>query len=867
MIVNGIPKKLNRWKFALIFSCILITSISSSVTGEEFLPADFNTDFFAPPSAFTASNLLSPNKVVGQDTFIPTDNNTPQLETLGVFTPAPAPAPTDNNTPQSETLDTFTPAPAIDTLVPFDTEKIELAKTAAPIMLDSSKIVYPEFNVDFMNPSEYKSKTYKKEGNEVVPVEEPQKESEQTTLEPIDEKDLSEQDGVKKEENDFFTPVPNENNAVLERSNNLDKDNSAENYFPFKKPAEFVSPSEYKIMLQNKEAVPAVPDELIPEYSYQAGVNKDIPDDVMDGRTITSIKITGNNKVSDDVILEAIKSNKGTLFNTELLQSDLQRIYMLGYFTENMSIEPEVMSDGSVELVFSVEENVLVKDIQINGNTVYSNAELMATVGSLKGMPQNIDKINEAIKKINDKYNKDGYILAHVKSIDDNKDGVLIINVSEGIIDKFEFNEDKKTKDYVIERNILTKPGSVYNEEVLKQDITRLYATQIFDDIERIIEPCPNKDGEYIVKINVKEASSNSVSIGGGIDSALGVFGQVGVSEKNLFGRGQFLGLSGMIGSGILLSDASIKNRMNFNIELNFREPYFLNSDTALAGKAYYRDLGSYQIPLAIEKRFGANAVVTHKIKGSDKLKATLGLGYEHIHLSEGDPTKIASIYKLNNVSMSERTRQLTGGSFINIAPGIIYGNVDDEFMPRKGLIAKASYIESVGLSHSNNTNGRLVGKVTKYIPLFKKSSLALTAKTGVRIHGDMPEVMAFGLGGPYSIRGFRMNGVGTGNAFWMASAELQTPIPFFDRFKYDILKNMRFATFIDGGRLYDSTLTSRLYDRPLKAASIGIGLRIYIPGVGPLSIDYALPLTHTGKYNPNGGYFTFGTSGIYDNY
>jgi outer membrane protein insertion porin family len=442
----------------------------------------------------------------------------------------------------------------------------------------------------------------------------------------------------------------------------------------------------------------------------------------------------------------------------------------------------------------------------------------------------------------------------------------LIVNISEGIIEKFEFNEDKKTKDFVIERDMLTKPGSVYNEEMLKKDIVRIYATQFFDDIERTIEPSTDKEGEYIVKIKVKEASTDSISIGGGVDSALGVFGSVGVSDKNFLGRGQMLGLSGMIGSGILLSDTSIKNRVNYNVELNFKEPFFLNADNSLAAKMYLRGLGSYQIPLAVEKRYGINATLTHKIKKYDNLKASLGLGIEHIKLSEGDRNKMQSIYQMRNISFSNRSKQLTGGTFFNISPSVMYSNVDNEYMPREGMVAKASFVEALGLSKIKNTNGRLVGKITKYIPVFKKSTLSLTAKGGIKVHGsNMPEVMAFGLGGPYSIRGFRMNGVGTGDSYIMGSAELQTPIPFFDRFKYDVLKNMRFAVFADAGKVFDPTISAKLYDRPLSAISAGIGLRIYIPGVGPISIDYAVPFTHVGAYNHRGGYFTFGTSGLYD--
>ena len=751
--------------------------------------------------------------------------------------------------------DVFTPP----LMMPIEPEPIELARTDATIMLDPSKIVQPEFDINFPSPSEYRTRTYTKTEDGIKSVDETppigaQSETENTPSVQNEET-----------EDNTFKPVANQQ-QTLERSNKtVEESPTPIQYFPFNQPTELLSPSEYKIMLEMKKQSP-VAEELIPEFPYQAGIYN-MQNDIVEGRTISSLVITGNNKISSSMILDTIKSEQGTSFNTDLVQMDLQRIYNLGYFTENMSVEPVIQPDGTVELVFCVEENVLVKDIQIVGNTVYTTPELMIMLQPLKNMPQNIEKINDATKNINEYYKKGGYILAHVDSVDDTKDGTLIIHISEGMIEKFEFNEDKKTKDFVIERNILTKPGSIYNEEILKQDIARLYATQIFEDVERTIEPSPDKKGEYIVKIKVKEASSNSVSIGGGVDSALGLFGQISINEKNFLGRGQYLGLTGMIGSGVMLSDASIKNRMNYNIELNFREPYFLNADNSLDAKAYYRDLGSYQIPLAIERRFGVNGVISRRINGSDKIKASLGIGYEHINLSEGDYNKISSIYNMRNISISERAKQLTGGSFFNISPSITYSSVDNDFMPREGIIAKAGYTESIGLSNIKNTNGRIAGMITKFIPVFKKSTLLLTAKGGTRVHGDMPEVMSFGLGGPYSIRGFRMNGVGTGNAYLMGSAELQTPIPFFDRFKYEILKNMRFAFFVDTGKVFDPTLTSNLYDRPLSAVTAGIGLRINIPGVGPISIDYALPFTHTGQFNPNGGFFTFGMAGLYDSY
>lgn len=111
------------------------------------------------------------------------------------------------------------------------------------------------------------------------------------------------------------------------------------------------------------------------------------------------------------------------------------------------------------------------------------------------------------------------------------------------------------------------------------------------------------------------------------------------------------------------------------------------------------------------------------------------------------------------------------------------------------------------------------------------------------------------------------MSGVGTGEAFVMGSAEFATPIPFLDRTrlarKVNFLNNIRFTVWADAGKIFNPTLTNTLYDRPLEAITAGVGLKLYIPGMGPLSIDYGIPFTNPGDNgNPN-GYFTFGVGDL----
>ncbi len=606
------------------------------------------------------------------------------------------------------------------------------------------------------------------------------------------------------------------------------------------------------------------PDENIAEEveqveSYHVGVDMQTPE--LEGSIIGRINVTGLSTLDAQAILSKIKTQTGSLYNAELLQQDLQRIYALGFFTERMAVEPVLQPDGSVDLTFELQENMMVSDISIVGNTVISTVELMPFIMPLKGKPQNILHINDAIEQINGYYSNKGYILASVSSVDDDPDGALTLNINEGVIDKIFIEGNNRTKDYVIERNIMTQPGTVYNENYLKEDLTRVYSTQVFSDVTRKIEPSDTVEGEYNVKVVVTEQSTNSVALGGGIDNALGAFGSISLREDNFLGKAQRVSLSGILGSGILLSDASIKNRMNYQLELNFFEPYFLNADNSLMGKLYYRDLGSYQIPLAIERRFGLMAGVQHKVQSMDNVTTSFSAGFENISLSEGDFAKVSSLYAQRNINIANRARELTGGFFLNFAPGIKYDTRDTNENPREGMLAQAKFIEALSVSDFKNTNGRIAGSVSKYFPVRKKSSFSLTARGGVKVHGDdMPEVMAFRLGGPYTVRGFRMNGVGTGDAFLMGSAELATPLPFVDRLNYEFIKKVRLTFFVDAGQVFDETISSRLYDRPLSAITAGVGLKVYIPGVGPISVDYGIPLTNPGDYGSKNGYFTFGT-------
>lgn len=600
-------------------------------------------------------------------------------------------------------------------------------------------------------------------------------------------------------------------------------------------------------------------DKTVPSMSAEA-VKSDRPSSV----NIKSIEITGNKLITEGEILTNMKMQVGDPYSVDLIQQNLKSIYDMGYFNEKIRAIPIKIDDNNIKLKVIVEENMPITDFTIVGNESVQTGDLLKILEPLMNTPQNINKINQAIEDVQDYYASLGYILARVTAVTDDPDGTVNLVIDEGKIGSITIQGNKKTKDFVIKRNVLTQPGSIYNENVIKQDLMRLYGTQAFKDVRRTIERDEENPDKYNVTIHLEEQRTGTISLGAGIDTATGFFGSGGFTDNNFRGNGQRVSLNLLAGTGIIMTDNSMLNRANLQAEVSFFEPKLRGSENALLIKAFGRDFASYQIPLAVEQRFGIESTLSRSLNEAKTLTGSIGLGLENVHVKEGDFNQINMLYAAHNIPISERAKQLQGGLFLSLSPSLIYDTRDNATHPRNGVFATARLDESLAIDGFDNSFGKITGGIKKYYPIAKKSSFSLAFRAGGRIHGDMPEVMAYRLGGPYTVRGFRMSGVGTGQGFMMGSAEFQTPLPFVDRFtKAKFLDNVRLAAWADAGQIYNPTVTNTIYNRPLHAITAGIGVRVFVPGVGPLSIDWGYPLTGI-PGNQSKGAFTFGVGEFY---
>lgn len=590
----------------------------------------------------------------------------------------------------------------------------------------------------------------------------------------------------------------------------------------------------------------------------------DITADISDTSKITKIEFEGNHLINDSDIVKVMNMQIGDVYSKELVQQNLKAIYKTGNFSEKMKAIPIPTDPESLTLRIYLEENIPITGFAVTGNTVVQTGEILNILNSLEGQPQNLKTLGEAVTKVEELYSDKGYVLARVSNVQDDPDGCVNIEIEEGIINSISFEGNKKTKDFVIERNILSTPGSVYNENTLKADLMRLYSTQAFKDVNRAIEKSPENPNLYDVKIILEEQRTGTISLGGGLDTATGLFGQAGFVENNFLGNGQRVGINFMAGTGVIMSDSSTVDHANLQAEVSFFEPRLKGSENSLLVKAFGRDFGSYQVPLAVEKRYGADVVLSRPFKTYKNLMGSIKIGGEYIKVKEGDYRKIAALYNQHHIPISERSKQLQGGTYLSLGPSLVYDTRDNVLNPRRGVLASLRLSENVNITDFDYTHATLSAGIKKYFPVMRKSSFSLLARASGKLHGDMPEVMAYSLGGPYTVRGYRISTIGTGEGFMLGSAELTTPFFFLDRIpKAEFLDNIKFSLFVDAGQLYNGSITNKLYNRPEYGIAGGVGVKLFIPGVGPLSIDYGIPFTNVGAGNKRGA-FSFGVGDVF---
>ena len=534
--------------------------------------------------------------------------------------------------------------------------------------------------------------------------------------------------------------------------------------------------------------------------------------------------------------------------------------------------------------------------VKFSGNKFFSDTEIIKGVRAIQrfqnskaklganGLVMDVtniftpDGLTKDTEAVQDFYGSKGYIeiaqgqALHVETVPNIEKGTMDLDFQVGedqisYVQKIEIHGNLKTKDKVIRRELAISPGDVFNMVQVKISKQRLEGLQYFDKVDMRPEPTdPAIPGRKNLIVSVEEQNTGNFTIGAGYSSVDALVGYAEISQGNfdLFHPPYFTGGGEKLRLRVQLGT----QRQDY--ELSFTEPWFLNRKLAL-GVDLFRHQLNFESPNNIydETRTGAKVSLTRAL-GSDFLIGSVSYTVEDIGIS------------LNNGWHGYKSDFPAPGSTPNV-PNAILDQVGDNLYQRVGTSLAYDTRNSTQLpNHGQRTElstevsagstdfYKVEAHTAWYFPgLLKGHVIEAVGRTGIAdslAGGDVPFYDRYYLGGLYSLRGFKFRNVAPrqaynpmtpdvsnepigGNTYWFSSYEYSVPI-----FEKDGGVSLRFALFYDIG-----CVDAASYSYSLNYSDDwGVGMRLNIPHLGPLRLDYGIPLKHD-QYNGSGGQFQFG--------
>jgi len=539
---------------------------------------------------------------------------------------------------------------------------------------------------------------------------------------------------------------------------------------------------------------------------------------------ITAIVVQGNENISKDLIISQIASNLGDVFSKENIEKDMKAVYDLGYF-EDVKIKLESFRDG-YKVVFVVVENLPVKEINIEGSTVVSVEEMREVMVLREGQIFCQKILKNDLDRISQLYKDRGYLLINIKDINFDEEGKLWIKISEGRLEKIIIEGNDKTKEKVITREINIEPGDLFNFEIVKKSLQKIYNLGYFEDVSMKLEPGSEED-KIVLVIKVIEKNTGKFGVGAGYNSEQGLMGFTSYEESNLFGGGQKL-------------EAKVEIGGRTTYKIAFLEPWLADTPTSFGFEVYdtaqkeeEKEEGEI-ISEYEEERLGGKLIFGRRI--SDAVDLGIELKTEKV--------------TYNLISGSSLPDNSDEGQTNSLTPTFTYDTRDNVFNPTSGLYGNFSLEKAGGflggdydftkynLTLSTYFSTKItedvinIGSIKNIADKISQGVLAFRAKGG-SANSVLPSFAKYKVGGMNTVRGYDF-GEFSGDKSLVFNAEYRLPLA----------KNFQAVLFTDWGQAWDYEESINLAD--LKFGK-GIGIRFDTP-IGPIRLDYGIDEEGTGQ-------------------
>ena len=468
---------------------------------------------------------------------------------------------------------------------------------------------------------------------------------------------------------------------------------------------------------------------------------------------IVKIRVTGNRYLGEKEIRKGMETKEkgffsfltdSGVFKKDRIENDIRRIetlYQNNGFLDSKVSDPEIGREPKgLRVTIHVFEGrqYRVGEVRFSGESGLTEEELRKK-GKLKGGDVfSRETLLADVLSLTTVLNDQGHALALVTPLVEKRKEYPLADVTYKMErgDKFRFGKvevvgNTKTLDRVIRRNLDVDEGRTYTATGLKRSKENLTRITYFKDIKISTAPS-DVPREMDVKVEVQEGPTGTLSGGLGFSSLDKLFGVVQVSENNLFGRGWRASLSSQFGA----------RRTVFSVD--FRDPYFLDTDYSLLLNAYKTDVEYTDFN---RKSQGGRVGIGYSF--TRDISASLSLRVDSVEVTDpGDA--ISTILKEEFAKGTQETR--------SIAINVIRNTTDKYIDPSRGTVESATVEYAGGPlgGDSDFVKYFLNGKV--FFPVTTSTVLSGNVLWGHAIStvgGRVPIFERFFLGGPYSIRGF----------------------------------------------------------------------------------------------------------------
>ena len=585
--------------------------------------------------------------------------------------------------------------------------------------------------------------------------------------------------------------------------------------------------------------------------------------DIVEGEVakIRQISVIGNKVFKESDLRGQLKLrtpglltwySKDDQYSKQKLSADLEslRSYYLdrGYLEFNIestqvSITPD-KKDVYITIGISEGPQYTVSDIKLAGEMLIAQDDALKLVKLKAGDTFSRSKLTESTKAIGDRLGNDGYAFANVNAVPDlDKDKrkvafTFFIDPGRRVyIRRINVAGNTRTRDEVIRREMRQLEGGWYSADSITKSKQRVDRLGYFTEVNVETPSVPGTTDQVDLNLTVAEKPTGNVLLGAGYGSSEGVILSGGVSQQNVFGSGNFL--------GVQLNTSKV----NTVYSLSFTQPYWTVDGVSRGFDLYKRNIDPTAINAGSYRTSTLGGQARLGIPFTDIDTVSLGLGYERTSITTyaDSPLRIT-----NYVTTFGNDNTAILGSV-----GWARDTRDSAIYPTRGGTQRAS-VES-GLPGGTLQYYKLSYQNQRYFPLSRNFTLYLNGDVGYGnglIGKPLPFFRNYYAGGVSSVRGYYTSTIGPkdangapvgGSKKLVGNAELLFPFPGLANDK-----SVRLSAFVDAGLIGESYA----FKETRVAAGVAV---LWVSPFGPIKISVAQPFRIQNGDQKQRFQFTFG--------